>query len=187
MARLLLAAAATSCLAAAQPAQPPPPWSPTKRVSFTPLPLERALAAFQTLCLDTFPDADALDRAAAGSDLGFTRVPGTLRGRRTWTSRHGDLNFVEQQYWPGAPTLPQCNFDLAISGDQTSEGLIRAIEERLAGEAERSDLPVATRWRLGRMGLGYRRVLVYLAPFEDRRLLTLQVVREPTGWPFRDQ
>lgn len=183
--RLLLAGAAlTSFSATAQPVQPPPPWSPTKRTAFSSLSMDRALAAFRSLCLDTFPDAEAFDRAAAASDLAFTRVPDTPRGRRTWTSRYGDLNFVEQRYWPGAPTLPQCNFDLAIGGGTTSEALVAAIGQRLAGGAERSDLPVGANWRLGPMGPGHRRMLTYLAPFDDPRLVTLSVERVPDNWPF---
>lgn len=175
--------ALAAATASAQPAQPPPPWSPTKRDRIGVLSVDRALAAFRTLCLATFPDAEAFDRAAAASDLGFARVPGTLRGRRAWTSLYGDLNFVEQRYEPDAPTLPQCNFDLALSGRQSRDELTRRIEAELAGGAERRELPAAIVWRLGRMNGQHWRTLRYMTPFEDPRLVTFSLSRVPDDWP----
>jgi hypothetical protein len=169
--------------ASAQPAQRPPPWSPTKRAQISILTVDRALAAFRTLCMETFPDAEAFDRAAAASDLGFARVPGMPRGRRAWTSSYGDLSFVERLYEPGAPTLPQCNFDLALSGRQSRDELTRRIEAEFAGGAERRELPAAVVWRLGRMNGRYWRTLRYKTPFEDDRLVTFGLSRDPDDWP----
>jgi hypothetical protein len=186
LAKLMFAGAAFACMAATSPpVQPAPIWSPTKRAEIRSMPIERAIESFRTLCVNTFPDADSFDRAAAASDLGFARVPATQRGRRAWTSRYGDLTFVEQRYWPGAPTLPHCSFDLAITGQHSSDTITQAIEQTLVrGRGARREMTLGTNWRLQRMGRNHMLVLTYLAPFDDRRLLTLQVKRVPNDWPL---
>ena len=110
--------------------------------------------------METFPDPAAFDRAAAASDLGFTRGEHPERGEQEWTSRHGQIILRQaqrrdadarrdQREGRGARRrwLARCDFWVAI-------------EEQLpSGRADRRDRPAIDR-RPRPGGGGDRRLFV---------------------------
>jgi hypothetical protein len=180
--------------AAAPPAQPAPPeqeLSSAQPVRLAPLPVARALDAFRAICIETFPDPAAFDRAAAASDLGFTRSERSGRGEQEWTSSHGQI-ILRQAHGRDAEArrdrregrgarrrwLARCDFWVAVEEQLSTPQLLAAIGgQLLGGRVQAVEEIVGASWDLGAMDAGDSLKLVYLPASDDNRLFTLSLQR----------
>jgi hypothetical protein len=182
---LALQAAAPS----AGTAPPEPELTSAQPVRLEPLPAARALDAFREVCMETFPDPAAFDRAATASGLGFTRTEHSERGAQEWTSNHGQIILRlargrdadarrDQREGRGARRrwLARCDFWVEIEEQLPTLDLLAAIGGRLAGGDQANEEIVGYSWDLGAAD-GYSLKLVYLPSSVDERLFTLSLQR----------
>lgn len=179
--------------AGAPPAEAAPPeqeLTSAQPVRLAPLPLARALEAYRTICMATFPDPAAFDRAAAASDLGFTRGEHPERGEQEWTSRHGQIILRQaqrrdadarrdQREGRGARRrwLARCDFWVAIEEQMPTAELLAGIGRQLTGgRVQAVEEIVGYSWDLG-TAEGQSLKLVYLPSSVDDRLFTLSLQR----------
>ncbi|MEA3013493.1 MAG: hypothetical protein QOD42_2038 [Sphingomonadales bacterium] len=134
---LALAAACFATAAAAQPRAPAPARDrAAPYFQFSPLPLERGLALFRTLCVRAFPDADALERAVRAIDPDIGRSESGLPSRYYWHSgRRFDLTydvygFREDAAWGRGEGT--CELTLTVAGRLGPAALVARISARLA-------------------------------------------------------
>jgi hypothetical protein len=174
----------------AVPPEPEPELTSAQPVRLAPLPLARALEAYRTICMETFPDPAAFDRAAAASDLGFTRGEHPERGEQEWASRHGQIILRQaqrrdadarrdQREGRGARRrwLARCDFWVAIEEQMPTSELIAAIGRQLTGgRVQPVEEIVGYSWDLG-TAEGQSLKLVYLPSSVDDRLFTLSLQR----------
>ena len=149
LATLAAALILTATQSQASQCQPTVTSPPMETVRVYPLTLERGFEVFRTICLNSFPDPAAFDRAASVSDLGFERAPASRPGEHKWASRHGTLIFNSQ--WPmddGRPMI-ECDFRFAIANELSSRELISRIEAALAPGRPRADVAGVAIWDLG--------------------------------------
>jgi hypothetical protein len=186
IAALLLALQAV----ATAPPEPEPELTAAQPVRLAPLPLARALEAYRAICMEAFPDPAAFDRAAAASDLGFTRTEHPERGAQEWSSRHGQIILRQargreadarrdQREGRGARRrwLARCDFWVAIEEQLPTPELIAAIGRQLTGgRVQAEEEIVGYSWDLGTTE-GYSLRLVYLPSSVDDRLFTLSLQR----------
>lgn len=177
-------------LQAVATAPPEPELTSAQPVRLAPLPAVRALDAFRAICMETFPDPAAFDRAAAASDLGFTRGEHPERGEQEWTSRHGQIIFRQAQGRDAEARrdrrdgrgarrrwLARCDFWVSIEEQLATPELLAAIGRQLTGGRVQADEEiVGFSWDLGTTE-GYSLKLVYLPSSVDDRLFTLSLQR----------
>ena len=190
---------AAAFLAASQPAGEPldeAPFSERQPVRLAPLPTARALAAFGDICMATFPDAAAFDRAAAASDLGFVRAESAARGEQEWSSRHGQIILRQargrdddarrdrragrgaRQRW-----LVRCDFWVAIEEQLAEAALVAAIGAALAPRSRPAEEILGYSWDLESTDPATSLKLVYLPSNDDPRIFTLSLQRLAEGQP----
>lgn len=182
----------------------PPPAEPTGETTFSerqpvrlaPLPAARAFDAFHDICLATFPDPAAFDRAAAASAIGFTRSERAERGEQEWTSPHGQIILRQargreadarrdRREGRGARRRWQarCDFWVAIEEQLPMPQLLAAIGRQLAPGVPPTEEIVGVSWDLGATEAGEARKLVYLPSTDDDRLFTLSLQQLPDNRP----
>lgn len=194
-------------LLAAQPADEPEEgalYTERQPVRLAPLPAERALGAFRDICMAGFPDPAAFDRAAAASDLGFTRSERAERDSPEWSSRHGQIvlhgaerRSVESRRerrregrGPGARGprlrwLARCDFWMAIEERLDQGALVAAIGAELAPNARPREEILGVSWLLESPRQDAVLKLVYIpSTDDDPRLFTLSLQLLPIG-PWR--
>ena len=175
-------------LALLQPEDSDTPFSDRQPVRVEPLSAERALTAFEQICVAGFPDPESFDRAAASADLDLVRREKPQRGAREWSSAHG--HFVLRQA-SGRETLERrdrregrasrqrwvirCDFWSSLPADADVTVLFRLISERLAsGRAPREEI-FGHSWNLSDATPGETRKLLFLPSIDDPRLFTLSL------------
>jgi len=167
------------------------PFSERQPVRLTPLPAERAFAAFREICMAGLADPAAFDRAAAASPLGFVRSARAGRDVHEWSSQHGQIVLrqaedrrgdarrdrregrVMRQRWQA-----RCDFWTAIDERLDGSAMAAAIGAALAPQARPVEEILGTSWDLGPAEAGGLLKLVYLPASEaDPRLFTLSLQR----------
>lgn len=190
----MIAALAALLVLAGQPVNDPvdedSTFSERQPVRLSPLPAARAFAAFRDICMASFPDPAAFDRAAAASDLGFVRGEHSERRNQEWSSRHGQIVLRQarrraresrrerregrgiRERW-----LERCDFWAAIEERMEPGRLAAAIGAQLAPQSRVVEEIVGYSWDLGSSDPGTSMKLVYLPSTDDPRLFTLSVQR----------
>ena len=147
----LLALAAFLCLAAAGPLPPgavsvPPVPGP---VTLTALPLDRAFALFRTLCMDTFPDPEAVERAVLAAGLEFAPQHLDAAGERLWVSRYGEVYFRGAGAMVDGRPMQDCDLRFAMPHSMPRGELVERIGQALAPGRRRVDVDLTATWDLG--------------------------------------
>ena len=182
---------ALQAVAAAPPEAAEQELTSAQPVRLAPLPLARALDAYRTICMETFPDPAAFDRAAAASDLGFSPRASIPSGAsRNGPRRHGQIILRQaqrrdadarrdQREGRGARRrwLARCDFWVAIEEQMPTAELLAAIGRQLTGgRVQAVEEIVGYSWDLGTTE-GQSLKLVYLPSSVDDRLFTLSLQR----------
>ncbi|MGZ8336483.1 MAG: hypothetical protein ACXWU1_07465 [Allosphingosinicella sp.] len=163
-------------------------FSDRQPVRLAPLPAATAFAAFQDICMATFPDPAAFEGAAAASALGFVRNEDPERGALEWTSSHGQITLLQapnreraarrdrregrgsRQRWTA-----RCDFWFAIAEQPDPDALVAAIGAQLAPQVRPREEILGISWALEPRAPGTALKLVYLPSTDDARLFTLSL------------
>ena len=129
------------------------------------MPLQEALRHFRTVCLETFPDTGAFNRAVANLGLGFERMAADASGRQQW--REGERYFTLDT----TAGEQDCSFRVAIEEQLTRAELLERMGEALAPNQMISDRAFMAFWELG---VSQCRI-EYLPASEDLRVFTIMV------------
>ena len=160
---------AVALLLALEPA--PPGGVPTLGpISIETLPPERAFQLFRTMCMDTFPDGDLVERAVLEAGLGFVREPTSVPGERIWTSRHGKVIFHANRAMEDGRPMEECDFRFAIPDRLGRDALVAEIERALAPGRRRFEADGVAIWDLGG---NFADRLNYFPAAEDTRYFSL--------------
>lgn len=141
--------------AGAAPAQPAAPRPVVVPMILTPLRIEtlsldRAFALFRAMCMDSFPDGDAVARAVLAAGLGFVREESAVAGERIWTSRYGEVIFHANRAMADGRPMEECDFRFAIPDALERDELVGRIGQALARGSRRFDADGTAIWDLGR-------------------------------------
>lgn len=171
-------------------------FSDRQPVRLAPLPAQRAFAAFRDICMANLLDPAAFDRAAAASDLGFSRTEEPGRGTQEWSSRHGQIVLRQAPDWRREARrdrregharrerwLQRCDYWMAIEERLEPEALVAAIGSQLAPQSRPVEEILGWSWDLGSPEAGTSLRLVYLPANDDPRLFTLSLQRLTGGQP----
>jgi hypothetical protein len=144
------ALAALACVAAGEPLSAQRAEAPAMTtVRLMPLPLERAFALFRVLCMDTFPDAQAVEGAVLAADLGFTPDRAAAPGERLWVSPYGTVNFIEVGVMSDGRPRQECDLRFVMPQRLARRALVKRIGRALAPGRRRVDVGGTATWDLG--------------------------------------
>lgn len=143
---------ALACIGAAQPpaALPPLHVAPERgHFNYRPLPLDRALALFRTICMDSHFDGEAVERAVLAAGLGYTRQIAEQPGEMLWTSRYGEVYFRGEGVMRDGRPMQDCDLRFAIPDRMARRRLIARIGRALAPGRRRVEADSVSIWNLG--------------------------------------
>ena len=172
--RALGALAALGCIGTSQPpAKLPPVVVPPQQghFSFRTLPLDRALALFRTICMDSRFDGEAIERAVLAAGLDYARQTVEQPGEMLWTSRYGEVYFRGRGAMRDGRPMQDCDLRFAIPERLERRRLAGKIGRVLAPGRRRVDVDLVSIWEMGGNS-GHRLQVGRFSP-DDTRLIDL--------------
>ncbi|HEY0413163.1 MAG TPA: hypothetical protein VGD66_08475 [Allosphingosinicella sp.] len=135
--------------------------------------MSRALEIFRTVCIDTFPNRRAFNRAVAGAGLGFVRETPFEGAEYQWGDGARYFAWARQRR-PDGSVERMCRFRVAVHEELTEKERMDAIGSALAPGLTRREISGLAFWELG----GQPATTLELLPASpDTRLFDLEISR----------
>jgi hypothetical protein len=180
--RAIGALVALGCIGTSQPpAALPPLFVPPleRNYSLRAMPLDRALALFRTICMDSRFDGAAIERAVLAAGLDYARQSVEQPGEMFWTSRYGEVYFRGRSAMRDGRPMQDCDLRFAIPVRMESVELAERIGRTLAPGRRRVDVDLVSIWDMG--GNFTERLQVAGFSPDDTRMIALNRRRIDTS------